>query len=38
MRRNPFVDLLEHEKNRYRMFLPTDIKHYLNRITKMTIQ
>jgi len=34
MRRNLFVDLLAHERNGYQRFLPTDIKHYLGRITE----
>ena len=38
MRQNLFVDLLAHERNGYRRFLPTDIKHYLSRITERSIQ
>ena len=38
MRRNLFVDLLAHERNGYRRFLPTDIKHYLGRITERSIK
>ena len=34
MRYNLFVDLLAHERNRYRRFLSADIKHYLSRITE----
>jgi hypothetical protein len=29
-----FVDLLAHERNRYRRSLPADIKHYLSRIAE----
>jgi len=38
MRRNLFVDLLAHERNGYRRFLSTDIKHYLGRITERSIK
>jgi hypothetical protein len=38
MRRNLFVDLLAHEINGYRRFLPANIKHYLSRITERSIQ
>ena len=38
MRRNLFVDLLAHERNEYRRFLPADIKYYLSRITERSIQ
>jgi hypothetical protein len=38
MWRNLFVDLLAHERNRYMRFLSTDIKHYLNRTMKRSIQ
>ena len=38
MWRNLFVDLLEHERNEYRRFLPADIKHYLSRIMESSIQ
>jgi hypothetical protein len=34
MRRNLFMDLSTHERNGYQRFLPTDIKHYLSRITE----
>ena len=38
MWRNLFVDLLVHERNRYRRFLAADIKHYLRRIMKRSIK
>ena len=38
MRQNLFVDLLAYERNEYRRFFPTDIKHYLRRITEMPIK
>ena len=37
MRRNLFVDLLAQERNKYRKFLPADIKYYLSRITERSI-
>ena len=38
MRHNLFVNLLTHKRNRYRRFLPTDIKYYLSYITKKSIK
>ena len=38
MQRNLFMDLLAHERNGYRRFLPPNIKYYLSRITEMSIQ
>ncbi|CAN6345821.1 unnamed protein product, partial [Urochloa humidicola] len=37
MRNNLFIDLLAHERNGYRRFLPADVKHYLSRITERSI-
>ena len=34
MQRNLFMDLLAHERNRYRRILSADIKYYLSHITK----
>ena len=38
MQRNLFMDLLAHERNGYRRFLPANIKYYLSRITEMSIK
>ena len=38
MQRNLFIDLLAHERNGYRRILSADIKYYLSRITKKSIQ
>ena len=38
MQRNLFMDLLAHERNGYRRILFIDIKYYLSRIMKKSIQ